>query len=327
MNEPLCLVVNPAAGGGRALRTLATATAALDGARARYQVQPSASLAHARELAAAAAQRGEVTVAVGGDGLAGALAGAVADAGGVMALIPAGRGNDLARELGLPPGAAAAAAAILDGQQAELDLLGLSIPGQPEETAALSAYLGLPSVAGEIANRSRLIRGPATYPVAALRALVRWRPVSFRVEQTGGPGGPVAGIPAGEFPGYGVVLANSRFFGGGMQVCPPARTSDGCLDVVVMHDAHEGRVPARAAADQGRDARLAAAGRPGPGRCGHGHRGHRAAGRGGRGDAAVGLPAGRRGAAARPRAARRAEGDRAGRTRPLTRCRPAAGTG
>jgi diacylglycerol kinase family enzyme len=237
VNEPLCLVVNPAAGGGRALRTLASATAALDGASARYQVQPSASLAHARELAAAAAQRGEVTVAVGGDGLAGALAGAVADAGGVMALIPAGRGNDLARELGLPPGAAAAAAAILDGQQAELDLLGLSIPGQPEETAALSAYLGLPSVAGEIANRSRLIRGPATYPVAALRALARWRPVSFRVEQTGGPGGPVAGIPAGEFPGYGVVLANSRFFGGGMQVCPPARTSDGCLDVVVMHDA------------------------------------------------------------------------------------------
>ena len=237
MNEPLCLVVNPAAGGGRALRTLATATAALDGASARYQVQPSASLAHARELAAAAAQRGEVTVAVGGDGLAGALAGAVADAGGVMALIPAGRGNDLARELGLPPGAAAAAAAILGGQQAEFDLLGLSIPGQPEETAVLSAYLGLPSVAGEIANRSRLIRGPATYPVAALRALARWRPVSFRVEQTGGPGGPVAGIPAGEFPGYGVVLANSRFFGGGMQVCPPARTGDGCLDVVVMHDA------------------------------------------------------------------------------------------
>jgi diacylglycerol kinase (ATP) len=237
VNEPLCLVVNPAAGGGRALQTLATATAALDGAGARYQVQPSASLAHARELAAAAAQRGEVTVAVGGDGLAGALAGAVADAGGVMALIPAGRGNDLARELGLPPGAAAAASAILDGQQAELDLLGLSIPGQPEETAVLSAYLGLPSVAGEIANRSRLIRGPATYPVAALRALARWRPVSFRVEQTGGAGGPVAGIPAGEFPGYGVVLANSRFFGGGMQVCPPARTSDGCLDVVVMHDA------------------------------------------------------------------------------------------
>jgi diacylglycerol kinase family enzyme len=235
VNEPLCLVVNPAAGGGRALRTLATATAALDGASARYQVQPSASLAHARELAAAAAQRGEVTVAVGGDGLAGALAGAVADAGGVMALIPAGRGNDLARELGLPPGAAAAAAAILDGQQAELDLLGLSIPGQPEETAVLSAYLGLPSVAGEIANRSRLIRGPATYPVAALRALARWRPVSFRVEQTGGE--PVAGLPAGDFPGYGVVLANSRFFGGGMQVCPPARTGDGCLDVVIMHDA------------------------------------------------------------------------------------------
>ncbi len=237
MNEPLCLVVNPAAGGGRALRTLAAARAALDGAGARYQVQPSASLAHARELAAGAARRGEVTVAVGGDGLAGALAGAVSAAGGTMALIPAGRGNDLARELGLPLRPAAAAAAVLGGRETELDLLGLSVPGQPEELAALSAYLGLPSVAGEIANRSRLIRGPATYPLAALRALAGWRPVSFRVEQAGGAGGPVAGVPDGPFPGYAVVLANSRYFGGGMQVCPPARTGDGCLDVVVMHHA------------------------------------------------------------------------------------------
>ena len=47
----------------------------------------------------------------------------------------------------------------------------------------------------------------------------------------------MAGIPAGDFPGYAVVLANSRFFGGGMQVCPPARTGDGCLDVVIMHHA------------------------------------------------------------------------------------------
>src|SRR5690349_20693684 len=115
-----------------------------------------------------------------------APADAVAEAGGSMALIPAGRGNDLARELGLPPSPAAAATAILDGEKASLDLLGLSIPGQPEEIAVLSAYLGLPSVAGEIANRSRLIRGPATYPVAALRSLARWRPVSFRVHLTGG---------------------------------------------------------------------------------------------------------------------------------------------
>jgi hypothetical protein len=30
-------------------------------------------------------------------------------------------------------------------------------------------YAGLPSVAGEIANRTRWLRGPAVYPAAALR--------------------------------------------------------------------------------------------------------------------------------------------------------------
>ena len=50
MNGPFCLVVNPAAGGGRASRVLPAATAALGEAGAAYQVSRSASLDHAREL-------------------------------------------------------------------------------------------------------------------------------------------------------------------------------------------------------------------------------------------------------------------------------------
>src|SRR5438874_1365019 len=117
------------------------------------------------------------------------------------------------------PGPAAAATAILGGQKASLDLLGLSIPGQPEETAALSAYLGLPSVAGEIANRARLIRGPAAYPVAALRALARWRPVSFRVAQTGAADGET--LPWGAPLAAGVPL-RARVLRGALSVIVPA---------------------------------------------------------------------------------------------------------
>ena len=51
----------------------------------------SASLAHARQLAAEAASHGDVVVAVGGDGMAGALAGATAAGGGDFGIIPAGR--------------------------------------------------------------------------------------------------------------------------------------------------------------------------------------------------------------------------------------------
>jgi diacylglycerol kinase (ATP) len=229
MNGPFCLVVNPSADGGRASRVLPAAIAALDEAGAAYQVSRSASLDHARELADTAARRGDVVVAVGGDGMAGALAGATAAAGGIYGIIPAGRGNDFALALGLPSGATDAARVLAGGQVRAMDLIGVSVPGQPEAIVALSVYLGLPSVAGQIANRSRLLRGPVVYPVAALRALARWKPAAFRVE----PGGR-DGIPDGDFAAYAVVIANCAYFGGGMKVAPPAQPDDGVLDIVTM---------------------------------------------------------------------------------------------
>ena len=229
MDGPLCLVVNPAAGGGRASRTLQAAVAALDAAGVSYQVSRSASLDHGRELADRAARRGDVVVAVGGDGMAGALAGAVSGAGGILGIIPAGRGNDFALALSLTAGPAAAARALAGGQIRIIDLIGVSVTGQAETIVALSVYLGVPSVAGEIANRTRLLRGPMVYPAAALRAVARWTPASFRVEAGGQDG-----IPRGDFAAYAVVVANCAYFGGGMRVAPAARMDDGILDVVTM---------------------------------------------------------------------------------------------
>ena len=103
MKRPLCLIVNPAAGNGRAREFLPSATSALTAAGAEHCVIESTSLGHARDLAADAAGRGDVVVAVGGDGLAGALAGVAAAGGARFGLIPVGRGNDLAGVLGIPP--------------------------------------------------------------------------------------------------------------------------------------------------------------------------------------------------------------------------------
>jgi diacylglycerol kinase (ATP) len=228
MNGPLCLVVNPSAGRGRALRAAASASAALDEAGAAYQVTHSSSLAHGRELAAAAACRGDIVVAVGGDGMAGALAGAVAEASGTYAVIGGGRGNDFAREIGMPTDPAAAARAILAGEPRPMDLIGIGVPGQPDLTAALCVYLGVPSIAGEIANRAKILRGPAAYPVAALRAVAGWQPATFTVEPDRD------GEVVGEYPAYAVVVANARYFGGGMQVAPPAKIDDGRLEVVTL---------------------------------------------------------------------------------------------
>ena len=242
MIGPFCLVVNPAAGGGRGLRILPRATAALDAARAAYTVSESASLAHATELAGRAVQAGQVVVAVGGDGLAGALAGVVARAGGRYGIIPAGRGNDLARVLAIPADPAAAVRVLTAGRARQVDLIGVGTAGQPEAIVAGSVYAGIPSVAGEIANATRWLKGPAVYPAAALRALARWKPTVFRLEIAGNGPGDDSGEDADEvgrpvvheFAGYAVVVANAAYFGAGMMVAPGAQIHDGILDIVMM---------------------------------------------------------------------------------------------
>ncbi len=229
MERPLCLIVNPAAGNGRARELLPPARSALTAAGVEHRVVESSSLSHARDLAAEAASRGDVVVAVGGDGLAGALAGIAAAGGACYGLIPVGRGNDLAGVLGIPSDPAAAARVLAAGQQRQIDLIAAGIPGQPEVIVAGSVYAGIPAIAGEIANAARWLGGSLVYPVAALRALASWRPATFTVE-TGDAG-------THEFDGYAVVVANSAYFGAGMQVAPPAVIDDGVLDVVLMRHA------------------------------------------------------------------------------------------
>jgi YegS/Rv2252/BmrU family lipid kinase len=253
--EPLALVINPAAGGGRPARYLPEVTAVLDASGRRYTMCESTSLDHAREVAAEAAGRGETVVAFGGDGLTGALAGAVsASSGGhgadraqygpgesprttgPLGIIPAGLGNDFARTLGIPFQPAAAARVVLGGATAAVDLLEVTQAGEESDAPVIatgSLYVGIASVAGEIANRTKLIRGPARYNVAALRALLGWRDTRFRVEAT-----LADGLRAtDDFSGYAVVVANSPYFGAGMKVAPAAEIGDGLLDVLVMRHA------------------------------------------------------------------------------------------
>ena len=266
MTRTCCLVVNPAAGGGRSRRLLPVVEGALDAAGIRHQACASASLEHATELATAAACRGDVVVAVGGDGMVGALAGAVSATGGVFGIIPAGRGNDFARTLGIPFAPADAAGVLARGRERTVDLIGVGVlradrtgtdltgtgrsgtgrteadligtgrgggpaggAGPGELVVAGSVYLGIPAIAAEIAGRSRLPPGELAYPAAALRAVLGWRPATFRLEADG--------ATAQEFAGGALVVANSRYFGAGMMVAPRADVSDGLLDVVFIRGA------------------------------------------------------------------------------------------
>jgi YegS/Rv2252/BmrU family lipid kinase len=214
------LIVNPAAGGGRAAKVLPAVEAALRRSRLEVRTSPTRSLEHAVELAREAAAGGEVVAVLSGDGCVGAVAGALRDApGAVMAVLPGGRGNDFARVAGIPRDPVAAAALVGTGVPTPIDLG--EVDGRPFIGIA---SLGFDSDANRIANAAPSRLGPFVYAYGALRALLSWRPARFHVEVDG---------EQLDVEGWSVAAANSGAYGGGMLLAPGADLHDGRLDVVL----------------------------------------------------------------------------------------------
>jgi YegS/Rv2252/BmrU family lipid kinase len=215
------LIVNPSAAGGRALRRLPAVEARLRALGVAFGTEHTRDLAHSRALARAVAAAGEVPVTLGGDGLVGAVAGALRDVpGAVLGVLPGGRGNDFARVLGLPLDPAAACDVVARGAPRAVDL------GEADGRAfAGIASLGFDSEANRWANAAPARLGRLVYLYGALRALAAWRPAAFTVEVDGA---------AADFAGWSVAAANTSTYGGGMALAPGARLDDGALDVVLI---------------------------------------------------------------------------------------------
>jgi len=226
MAAPILLLVNPSAGGGRAGRLLPGVEAALRRHGLQARTELTRDLPHARELALAAALGGETVVCLSGDGMVGAVAGGLCEVpDSVLGVLPGGRGNDLARVLGLGQDPVTACAVIAAGHTHRLDL------GVVDGKAFVGiASVGFDSEANRIANQAPRRLGNLVYLYGALSALARWRPVRFEVDLD---------PPGGErhsFTGYTVGACNSTSYGGGMRAAPDALLDDGLLDVLVLED-------------------------------------------------------------------------------------------
>jgi YegS/Rv2252/BmrU family lipid kinase len=226
----VCLIVNPAAGGGKAGRIAAAAEQALREHNLSVRRVDTRDLPHARELAAEAAVRGETVVALSGDGMVGVLADTLrAIPGAVLGVLPGGRGNDLARVLGIPTDLREACAVIAGGVMRPVDV-GEVVAGEGGESG--QAFVGIASAgfdsdANRIANEAPAWLGGLVYAYGALRALISWRRARFEIEVD----------PPGErhtFYGYTIAAANSKAYGGGMHLAPDALLDDGLLDVVMI---------------------------------------------------------------------------------------------
>lgn len=221
-------LVNPSSGGGSAPKVVVPLTRALREAGASVEVTYTTSVAETPALVDAAVASGAVVVAVGGDGMLSSVAGSVAERDGVLAVVPAGRGNDFARMLGVPHDTESQAALLLAGEERRVDLLRATSGDGVTSVVAGSVYAGVDARAGEIVDRSHWLPSKLQYPVAAVRALATYRPMACVLEVDGARSEHLAAT---------VVVANSRYYGKGMAIAPAASVTDGLLDVVVIEAA------------------------------------------------------------------------------------------
>jgi YegS/Rv2252/BmrU family lipid kinase len=220
---PVCLLVNPSAGGGRARKTAPGVQRRLRELGLEVRRQDTRDLEHARALAGEAARAGETVAVLSGDGMIGAVADALREVpGAVLGVLPGGRGNDLARVLGISQDPLEACATIARGVPRAIDM------GEVNGRAFVGiASVGFDSDANRIANEAPSWLGNLVYVYGALRALIAWRPARFEIELD--PPGERVSISA-----YTVGAANSRAYGGGMRAAPDALLDDGLLDVLVL---------------------------------------------------------------------------------------------
>ncbi|HEX6228352.1 MAG TPA: diacylglycerol kinase family protein [Solirubrobacterales bacterium] len=217
---PLALLVNPSAAGGRTMKLLPRVEAALDEFHLPFRVQRTSHLSDGVEAALAAIEAGEVPVAISGDGMIGAIGGEMAGADTPLGIIPGGRGNDLARVLGIPEEPEEAAAVIAAGNTRRIDV------GEANGRRFLGiASTGFDAEANRLANDTRWLRGNLVYAFAGIVTLLRWKPARFSVK---------VGDEQIRFTGYSVAAANSPAYGGGMLLAPDAHLSDGEFDVVMV---------------------------------------------------------------------------------------------
>ncbi len=227
----MMVLVNPAAGGGRAGRQ---ADALLSRVDRELDVRRTVGPGHATALVKAARERGVTQfLSVGGDGtLYEVVNGAMQTGSGTprLAILPLGTGNSFGRDIGVTT-VEAAIDALNSGHSRPCDAVEL-VAEEGTFWSINLVGLGFSALAGDLMNRRFKRLGAAGYILAVLIELSRLHAPAVRYRTAQPDQDP------GDWTAEDLVmlsLCNSQFTGGAMQMAPDAAIDDGLLDLIALH--------------------------------------------------------------------------------------------
>ena len=229
---PLVLIANPNAGRGTVSKALPRVESVLRNKNLAYRIVRTTHPGHATEAARQALSDGErYLVAVGGDGTVHEVVNGMVRDGGpvaadaVLGVVAAGSGCDFVRSFGLPPDAEQAAERLTGDRVRTIDVGTVTCADGTTRCFVNIAEAGLGgAVVARAANLGKLL-GSARYAAGFWLTLPRFRPAAVRLDANG---------QHHAWRAFNVVVANCRFYGGGMQISPNSDPGDCLLDILVM---------------------------------------------------------------------------------------------
>jgi diacylglycerol kinase family enzyme len=176
-------------------------------------------------------------VAAGGDGTINTVVNAVAGMDVRLAILPLGTANDLARELGIPLDAEAAAHRIADGTERRIDLV--QVNGRAFCTVG---GLGLPAscvlAVERLRNSGRVMQGllgllgAGVYPLVATVTILSTHGAPRRLRITyRDPAGATQRL---DTVAHGVFIANQRALGAGLVLPTSSTNADGIFELCLV---------------------------------------------------------------------------------------------
>lgn len=227
------LIVNPVAGNGYALSQIPNLEQVLKSRDdVDYSICVTEHPGHATEIARQAAADESVTavLSVGGDGTSFEVACGLIGTGKPMGVIPAGTGNDFIKTLKIPKDPSEALKYILGREPRPVDV------GSLNERIFLNVCgTGFDVTVLDYAEEEKKKhKGLTPYLIGLIKAITHYRPVQLTLEIDGVKSKQDLLICA---------IANGRFIGGGIPICPDADPSDHRFDVVTIGDRHKWQLP------------------------------------------------------------------------------------
>ena len=222
------LIVNPVrVAGGAQLRELLDSTLTSAGWPVPVWFETTAADPGTGQAREAVAQGAEVVFVCGGDGTVRSVIAGLAGTDAALAVLPAGTGNLLAVNLGLPMDHAEAIEVAVQGGRRRID-----VGAVDGEVFAVMAGMGFDAVLMDQASTTLKARiGPLAYVLSALKHLLD-RPMRVLIK--------IDDAPTLHRRVRTVLVGNVGGLQGGIALFPDAEPDDGRLDVAIITPKHLG---------------------------------------------------------------------------------------